>query len=122
MSRPTTQAEYLASLVPPSVRAQQVSRRSLLRGALGAGALLATPPLLAACGSSTPATGSTGGGGSTAASGVVSFGSNGSDAKPKAAYEALMAAFAAKNAGLSAKINTVDHLSLIHISEPTRPY
>ena len=110
MSRPTTQAEYLASLVPPSVRAQQVSRRSLLRGALGAGALLATPPLLAACGSSsTPATGSTGGGGSTAASGVVSFGSNGSDAKPKAAYEALMAAFAAKNAGLSAKINTVDH-------------
>ena len=84
MSRPTTQAEYLASLVPPSVRAQQVSRRSLLRGALGAGALLATPPLLAACGSSsTPATGSTGGGGSTAASGVVSFGSNGSDAKPR---------------------------------------
>ena len=57
MSRPTTQAEYLASLVPASVRG--VARRTLLRGALGAGALLGAPTLLAACGgdSGTSATG-----------------------------------------------------------------
>jgi multiple sugar transport system substrate-binding protein len=41
MTRPTSEAEYLASLVPASVRG--VSRRTLLRGALGAGTLLAAP-------------------------------------------------------------------------------
>ena len=38
MARPSTEAEYLARLVPPSVRG--VDRRTLLRGALGVGALL----------------------------------------------------------------------------------
>src|SRR5215213_5838565 len=35
MSRPKSEAEYLARLVPPSVAA--LSRRSMLRGGLGAG-------------------------------------------------------------------------------------
>ena len=51
MSRPTTEAEYLASLVPASVRG--VDRRTLLRGALGAGALLAAADPAAACGAAT---------------------------------------------------------------------
>jgi hypothetical protein len=40
MSRPSTEAEYLTSLLPPSVAATGIGRRSLLRGALaGAGFL-----------------------------------------------------------------------------------
>src|ERR1700754_4468173 len=34
MSRPQSQAEYLARLVPPSVAARGIDRRALLRGAL----------------------------------------------------------------------------------------
>ena len=48
MSRPRTQAEYLARLVPPSVQA--LSRRSVITRALGAGALLGLGGSLAACG------------------------------------------------------------------------
>ena len=47
MSRPQSQAEYLARLVPPSVAG--INRRSLLAGAAGTGALLGTG-LLAGCG------------------------------------------------------------------------
>ena len=47
MSRPRSQAEYLARLVPPSVAG--INRRSLLAGAAGTGALLGTG-LLAGCG------------------------------------------------------------------------
>src|SRR6476646_9741453 len=102
MTRPTSEAEYLASLVPASVRG--VRRRTLLRGALGAGTLLAAPTLLAACGGS----GGTSGG---AATGTVTVGSNQSDAVPKAAIQAVMDAFQKANAGLTAKINTIDHNS-----------
>lgn len=103
MSRPTTQDEYLASLVPASVRG--VSRRTLLRGALGAGTLLAAPTLLSACGgdSGTSATGK--------ATGTVTLGSNQSDAVPKAAVQAVMDAFQKANSGLTVKINTIDHNS-----------
>ena len=103
MTRPTSEAEYLASLVPASVRG--VSRRTLLRGALGAGTLLAAPSLLAACGGS---------GGSTStgsASGTVTVGSNQSDAVPKAAIQAVMDAFHKANSGITTKINTIDHNS-----------
>ena len=104
MTRPTSEAEYLASLVPASVRG--VSRRTLLRGALGAGTLLAAPSLLAACGGGGS---STGGGG--AATGTVTVGSNQSDAVPKAAIQSVMDAFQKANSGLTAKINTIDHNS-----------
>jgi multiple sugar transport system substrate-binding protein len=103
MSRPASEAEYLASLVPASVRG--VSRRTLLRGAVGASALLATPSLLAACGGG----GSGGSGG--AATGTVTIGSNQSDAVPKAAIQAVMDAFQKANSGLTAKVNTIDHNS-----------
>ena len=103
MTRPTTEAEYLASLVPASVRG--VGRRTLLRGALGAGTLLAAPALLAACGGNgrhrRPA--------ASAATGTVTVGSNQSDAVPKAAVQAVMDAFQKANTGLTVKVNTVDH-------------
>ena len=102
MTRPTSEAEYLASLVPASVRG--VSRRTLLRGAIGAGTLLTAPSLLAACG------GDSGGSGG-AATGTVSLGSNQSDAVPKAAVQSVMDAFQKANSGLTVKINTIDHNS-----------
>ena len=101
MTRPATEAEYLASLVPSSVRG--VSRRTLLRGALGASTLLAAPSLLAACGGDG---GSTGG---KAATGTVTLGSNQSDAVPKAAVQTAIDAFQKANSGLTVKINTIDH-------------
>ena len=52
MSRPSTEAQYLASLVPPSVAATGFGRRSLLRGALAGAGFLGASGLLAACGSS----------------------------------------------------------------------
>ncbi len=106
MPRPSTQAEYLASLVPPSV--QGVSRRRLLQGALGVGTLLAAPGLLAACSSSnSPGTSASGGAG--AATGSVGLGSNQSDAVPKAAVQAVADAFQKANSGLTVKVNTVNH-------------
>ena len=104
MTRPNSESEYLASLVPASVRG--VSRRTVLRGALGAGTLLAAPSLLAACGG--------GGSSSTAggpATGTVTVGSNQSDAVPKAAIQSVMDAFQKANSGLTVKTNTIDHNS-----------
>ncbi len=98
MPRPSTQAEYLASLVPPSSRA--FSRRTMLRGALGAGALLATPAGLAACSSGSTSSGSATGGGGGGATGTVTLGSNQSDAVPKAAVASVMDAFQKANSGL----------------------
>lgn len=103
MTRHASEADYLASLVPPSVRG--VSRRTLLRGALGAGTLLATPTLLAACG------GNSGSGAGGKATGTVTLGSNQSDAVPKAAVQSVVDAFQKANAGLTVKTNTIDHNS-----------
>ena len=49
---------------------------------------------------------STGGG---AASGTISFGSNYSDAVPKAAFAAMIAGFTSANSNAKVNINTVDH-------------
>ena len=102
MARPATREEYLASLIPPSVAG--VDRRTLLRGGIGAAALLGAPTLLAACGDDSPAVSATG-----AATGTVTLGSNQSDAVPKAAIQSVMDAFQKTNSGLTVKINTVDH-------------
>ncbi|MBK6886752.1 MAG: carbohydrate ABC transporter substrate-binding protein [Tetrasphaera sp.] len=111
MPRPATFEEYLASLVPPSVRG--LDRRTLLTGGIGLGALT-----LAGCGdgggsssttSASSASGSASGGSSTAATGTVTLGSNQSDAVPKAAIQSVMDAFQKANSGLTVKINTVDH-------------
>jgi multiple sugar transport system substrate-binding protein len=98
MSRPRSESEYLASLIPPSVAAAGLSRRGFLKGTLGAGAALSLSSLLAACG------GGDDGGGSGSASQEVTFGSNQSDAVPKKAYADMLAA-----SGLTVKVNTVDH-------------
>jgi len=108
MSRPSTEAEYLARLVPDSTRA--LTRRNLLRGAMGATSMLAVPSLLAACGgSSTTSPGATAN--TSGATGSVSLGSNQSDAVPKAAVQSVMDAFGKASSGLSVKINTIDHNS-----------
>ncbi len=104
MPRPSSEGEYLASLVPSSVRAHQPSRRSILKGVAGLGAAATLPALLAACG---------GGGGSSSgsATGTLKLGSNQSDAVPKAAVEAIVKGFEAANQGLDVAINTIDHNS-----------
>ncbi|MBQ0895085.1 carbohydrate ABC transporter substrate-binding protein [Micromonospora sp. U56] len=95
MSRPRTEGEYLARLVPPSVAG--IGRRSLLAGA-GAGALLGTG-LLAGCGSDSD---------SGSASKTVSIGSNQSDPKPKEVIAKVMTGFQTAS-GIEPKVNTVDH-------------
>jgi multiple sugar transport system substrate-binding protein len=99
MSRPRSESEYLASLIPPSVAAAGLSRRGFLRGTLGAGAALSLSSLLAACGG-----GDDEGGGGGSASQEVTFGSNQSDAVPKKAYADMLAA-----SGLTVKVNTIEH-------------
>ncbi len=95
---------------PSSGPLANVSRRSMLLGLGGA----AAATTLAACSSSKKKSPSTAPAGSTAASsggtagGSISFGSNYSDAAPKAAFAALTQAATAKS-GVDITINTVDH-------------
>jgi multiple sugar transport system substrate-binding protein len=105
MPKPDSEELYLARMIPPSAAATGLSRRGLLRGALGVGAGLSLSALLEACGSS-----SSGGGGSTPtkATGTVTIGSNASDAVPKKAYADVFAAYTQKS-GVQTKVNTVDH-------------
>jgi multiple sugar transport system substrate-binding protein len=78
-----------------------VNRRTLMRGALGAGAALGLPALLAACGGG-------GSGGGDSGSKTVSLGSNASDDVPKANLKAVTDAFGQAK-GVTVKTNTVDH-------------
>src|SRR3954470_8564702 len=89
-----------------------VNRRSLLKGMGATAGLAALPGVLAACGgddnggsSSTPAAGGTP---EKKAVGTVTFGSNASDAVPKASYEKVFADFKTATGG-DVKVNTVDH-------------
>lgn len=100
----------------PSAASEGISRRSLLKGISGAAMLAAMPALLASCssGSSTgTATSAAASGGSSAGSGGISgtitFGSNYSDAVPKAAFASMIKGFTDQNSGVDVKINTVDH-------------
>ncbi|MEH1164409.1 ABC transporter substrate-binding protein [Micromonospora sp. CPCC 205539] len=96
MTRPRSQAEYLARLVPPSVAG--INRRSLLAGAASTGALLGTG-MLAGCGDDS---------GSGSDSKAVSVGSNQSDPKPKDVIAKVMDGFKTSS-GVTPSINTVDH-------------
>ncbi|GAA4393968.1 hypothetical protein GCM10023153_14490 [Ornithinibacter aureus] len=105
MARPTSREAQFSSTLPASVRG--VDRRSLLRGAIGAGALFGGAALLGACGSDTEPSAS---GGASAAAGPVKFGMN--EAKGSGpAYERLaaMAAAYATKAGVEVTQNAVDH-------------
>ena len=87
-----------------SLTSSAMSRRTVLR-AFGLGAAgIAAAPILAACTGSSSDSDS----GSSSGSTTVTFGSNASDAVPKAAMAALMAS-AKKSAGLTVKINTITH-------------
>jgi multiple sugar transport system substrate-binding protein len=97
-----------------------LSRRSMLKGLAGAAAFASVPALATACGSSSksssPTTAAPAAGGSPTTagsgpkvSGTVTFGSNYSDAQPKAALAAMVADFQSKNPGVNVAINTVDH-------------
>ena len=92
--------------IPGSVSG--VNRRTLLRGAIGAGALLGAPTLLSACGDDTSTGGAGGGGGGEV--GNVKFGVN--EAKGSGpAYERMQAmadAYAQKNS-VEVSVNAVDH-------------
>ncbi|GIH13202.1 ABC transporter substrate-binding protein [Rugosimonospora africana] len=86
---------------PLRLASSTVSRRTVLRNtALGAGAL-AIPGVLAACGKDS---------GSSGNSKTVTFGSNYSDAIPKAGIAAVMDAYQ-KSSGVTVKINTQEHNS-----------
>jgi multiple sugar transport system substrate-binding protein len=109
-------------------------RRAVLKGLAGAAGLAVVPgALAAACSSSknnnsggaptgaattssnaspaggSPSAGGSSGGGGGNVTGTVTFGSNYSDAVPKAAFAAMIGGFTAKNSGVDVKINTVDH-------------
>ncbi|MFD0484041.1 ABC transporter substrate-binding protein [Kineococcus sp. GCM10028916] len=101
MNRPTTEAEYLAGLVPASAGRHGFSRRSMLRGSLLAAGV---PALLAACGGGNDAAGGGGGGGG----GDVTLGSNFSDEVPVKTMKAMVADAQTKQ-GIKIKLNTVDH-------------
>ncbi|WP_392544269.1 ABC transporter substrate-binding protein [Oryzobacter telluris] len=105
MARPAPRQSRPSSTIPASVAG--VDRRSLLRGALGAGALLGVPATLAACGGDPAPSGS---GGASAKAGPVKFGMN--EAKGSGpAYERLqaMADAYAKKTGAQVSPNAVDH-------------
>jgi len=105
MPRPSTEAEYLASLIPPSVRATAMSRRTLFRGALG----LSAAAGLAACGGGGNSGGSGGGGGGGGKpGGTVTWGTNESGTTFAKQFQAEAKDFTAKQ-GVQVKINAVEH-------------
>ncbi len=104
MSRPRTQQEYLARMVPASVAATaDLRRRSFLRAAALGGAALGAPALLAGCGGGDDEGSGSGGGGSS-----VSFGTNESG-NIGAEQRAAMAAGFTKASGTAVELNEVDH-------------
>lgn len=111
MNRPSSEAEYLARIVPPSVAGTRFTRRSFLRGMGVAGAGVAAPALLAACGGGDDAEpAETGGAGAGGGGGEVTFGLNESTGAG-VPYDRNIAAVEAfeEASGLSVKVNAVDH-------------
>ena len=94
------------SPVTPLFGSGALSRRTMLRGsALGVSAA-AVSTYLAACGSDTPSSTASGDTGAK----EVSFGSNYSDAVPKAALDGVLKQYESKSSK-TVKVNTVDHNS-----------
>ncbi|HST85042.1 MAG TPA: ABC transporter substrate-binding protein [Kineosporiaceae bacterium] len=110
MTRPNSEAEYLARMVPASVSGAVMGRRGMLKtAALGAGAAFGLPAALAACGGDSTATGTGAGASAAAASGAVTIGSNQSDPVPKQVLVDVLAGFKTANPGIDVTVNTVDH-------------
>ncbi len=103
MSRPSTEAEYLARMMPASASTTGFGRRRLLKSALAGAGLLGATGLLTACG---------GGGGTdpaavAAATGPLTFGSRNADPVPRAATEEIIAGFG--DPGIQVTTNFVDN-------------
>jgi multiple sugar transport system substrate-binding protein len=112
MSKPRSEAEYLARMIPSSVTATSVPRRSFLRGAGMVGAGLAVPGFLAACGSDDTGagtdTGATSEGGGSV--GEVTFGLNEAEGAGVPYDRNITAVKAFEDAsGGSVAVNAVDH-------------
>lgn len=100
------------------VSSRPITRRKVLGGMAGVAGLAAVPSLIAACGPSGSTTtrspgasqpaGSVAGSQPPPAGGDVTFGSNASDAVPKAALQKVFDAFTASS-GIKVAVNTVDH-------------
>jgi multiple sugar transport system substrate-binding protein len=110
MSHPQSESEYLAGLIPPSVAALNVQRRSLLKAALSVAAVAGAPGLLAGCGgggsgSSNPSSGGSGGGSAT---GTVTWGTNESGTTFAKQFQAEAADFT-KKSGVKVTINAIEH-------------
>jgi multiple sugar transport system substrate-binding protein len=108
MTRPQSESEYLARMVPPSVAALGVSRRSLLKTALGAAAVVGAPSLLAACGGSDTPSSSTSSAAAESPTGTVTWGTNESGTTFAKQFQAEAADFT-KKSGVKVEINAVDH-------------
>ena len=93
MTRPQSEAEYLATMVPPSVLGTRMHRRTLFKGAVGAGSALLLPSALAACSSSS----SGGGSGTGSGNKTVTLGSYQSDATPKKSLADMIAGYQTKS-------------------------
>ncbi len=111
MAKSQSEEHYLASLVPPSVRATAgagLGRRGFLRGRPARGRRCSLPGLLAACGGDDDAAG---GGGTSGgeATGTVTIGSNASDEVPKNALRRGRSPPSKPPARSKTKVNTVDH-------------
>jgi multiple sugar transport system substrate-binding protein len=95
--------------IGPSSARSRFSRRSALKGIAGLATAGAAGTLLSACGGDdNKSSNSSGGSGSNAATGPITFGSNYSDAAPKAAFASLVQEGDAK-AGTQTTVNTTDH-------------
>jgi multiple sugar transport system substrate-binding protein len=88
----------------PSLFGMPVPRRTVLRTAAAAG-MLASTPALVACGGDDDG----GGGGEGPATGEVTFGSNETGTTFAKQRQAAIADFQSKNAGLTVKINEIEH-------------
>lgn len=104
MARPSSEAAYLARLVPPSVAGTSMARRSVLRAMGLAGGTVGAGALLAACGSSDSETS----GSAESPTGTVSLGSN-EKGTTFAKQRQAMAKDFEKATGVSVVINAVDH-------------
>jgi multiple sugar transport system substrate-binding protein len=97
----------MPDLIGPSSALSGLNRRAALKGLAGLAAAGATGTLLSACsGDSSPTPSSSDSGGS--ATGPITFGSNYSDAAPKAAFASLIQQ-ADTSTSVQTTVNTTDH-------------
>ena len=97
----------MPDLIGSSSALPRFSRRTALRSIAGLAAAGVTGTLLSACGNDDNSSGSSSSGGGSA-TGPITFGSNYSDAAPKAAFAALTQQ-AASSTGVQITVNTTDH-------------